>query len=174
MGRPLKDIVEAAAAGDSKAVRELVETTQSRTYKFCFVLCGDPIKAEDIAQEAYVKALGSLAKLKQPGAFIDWLFRIARNLYIDEVRKRKEEALSPEDAEAAEAGGPELVQVLAVHRALSQFEPEDRLLLVLIDMEDYSYKDAAEFLGITEDAVRSRLFRLRKAFVEKYDRGETK
>lgn len=170
MGRPLKEIVEAATGGDKKAVRELVEATQARIYKFCLVLCGDPVRAEDLAQEAYLKALGSLSKLKEPGAFIDWLFRITRNLYIDDVRKRREETLSPEESEPG-AAAPEFAQILAVHKVLSQFEAEDRLLLVLVDMEDYSYRSAAETLGITEDAVRSRLFRLRKEFIEKYGKA---
>jgi len=167
MGRALKEIVEAAAAGDKKSVRELVEVTQSRIYKFCFVLCGDPVRAEDLAQEAYLKALGSLHKLKEPGAFIDWLFRITRNLYIDDVRKRREEALAPGGEEPG-SDAPEFAQILAVHKVLSQFETDDRLLLVLVDMESYSYRDAGQILGITEDAVRSRLFRLRKEFIEKY------
>ncbi len=173
MGRALKEIVEAAATGDQKAVKELVEATQARVYKFCLVLCGDPVRAEDLSQEAYIKALANLKKLKEPAAFIDWLFRVTRNLYIDQVRRQREDSLSPEEAEAHAAPAQGLTEILAVHKILSQFETDDRMLLVLVDMESYSYRDAGEILGISEDAVRSRLFRLRKLFVEKWQGGET-
>ncbi len=174
MGRALKEIVEAAAGGDQTAVKELIESTQSRMFKFCLVLCGDPVQAEDLSQEAYIKALTNLKKLKEPGAFIDWLFRVTRNLYIDQRRRHREQSLSPEETEKQEAPAHEMTEILAVHKVLSQFETDDRLLLVLVDMESYSYKDAGEILGISEAAVRSRLFRLRKIFVEKWQGPETK
>lgn len=169
MGRVLKEIVADAATGNQAAIRELVEATQTRIYKFCLVLCGDPVQAEDLCQEAYIKSLGNLSKLKEPGAFIDWLFRVTRNLYIDQVRKRREDSLSPEQSEQQEAPAHDMAEILSVHKILAQFEAEDRVLLVLVDMESYSYKDAGQLLGLTEDAVRSRLFRLRKIFVEKWN-----
>lgn len=168
MGRPLKELVEAAAAGDPKAVRELVEATQGRIFKFCLVLCGDAARAEDLAQDAYLKALANLKSLKKPEAFIDWLFRLTRHLYIDEVRKQKETVAELDDIPDTK---PEHSDVIAVHQTLSQFEPDDRWLLVLVDLEDYSYKEAGDILGISEDAVRTRLFRLRKAFIEKFKKS---
>lgn len=174
MGSILKDLVAKAAAGDKAAVRELVEATQARLFKFCLVLTGDKSRAEDLSQDAYLKALESLSSLKEHGAFIDWLFRVTKNLYIDQMRRRREQSATPESLNEIAAESPELAEVIAVHRVLSQFEPQDRFLLVLVDMEDYSYKDASASLGISEDAVRSRLFRLRKEFVEKFKKGETK
>lgn len=167
MGRSLKELVEAAAAGDSKATRELVEATQARMFKFCLVLCGDRSRAEDLSQEAFVKALANLKNLKKPEAFIDWLLRLTRHLYIDEVRKQKDTVNELDEIASVH---PEHAEVIAVHQTLSQFEPEDRWLLVLVDMENYSYKEAGNILGISEDTVRTRLFRLRKAFVEKYNK----
>lgn len=165
MGRALKELVEAAAAGDQRAVRELVEATQNRLFKFCLVLCGDRARAEDLSQEAFIKALGNLKKLHKPEAFVEWLFRVTRHLYIDEVRKYKD---ASGDLESVAAESPELSDIISVHQTLAQFEAEDRWLLVLVDMENYSYKEAADILGISEDAVRTRLFRIRKSFIEKY------
>lgn len=175
MGRDLADTVTAAAAGDQAAVKQLVEAVQNRLYKFCLVLYGDPSRAEDLSQEALLKALGSLNKLKQPAAFMDWLFRMTRNIYIDEVRRRRrEDPTENEILDQHAAHTPEVADILAVHRVLSHFEAEDRWLLVLVDMEDYSYGAAAEVLGISESAVKSRLFRLRKEFVEKWNARATK
>lgn len=165
MGRDLKDLVTEAVAGDAKAVRQLVEATEKRLFKFCFVLCGDRARAEDLAQEAYLKTLANLKNLKKPEAFMDWLFQVTRNLYIDEVRKWKE---TTDDLDSVEAPPSDFADAIAVHQTLSQFEAEDRWLLVLVDMEDYSYREAADILGISEDTVRTRLFRIRKTFVEKF------
>jgi RNA polymerase sigma-70 factor (ECF subfamily) len=174
LGRDLKQLVREAADGDGKAMRELIESVQGRLYKFCLVLCGDAVKAEDLCQEALIKTMDSLKKLKEPAAFIDWLFRLTRNIYIDDVRKKREESVENEELDSRPAETPEITEVLAVNRVLSHFEPEDRVLLVLVDMENYSYSDAAAHLGITEAAVRSRLFRIRKEFVEKWNERETK
>lgn len=172
MGRPLgKDLIDAAKAGDTKAWRELIEATQNRLYKFCLVLCGDPVRAEDLCQDAFLKTFDKLSKLENPDSFVDWLFRMTKNLYIDGLRSRRETEPLPDDEVQSH---PQLAEHLAVHETLSQFEPEDRYLLLLVDMEEYSYREAADVLGITEDSVRSRLFRLRKAFVEKFTAGETK
>ncbi len=168
MGRPLKELVEAAAAGDAHAVRELIQATEKRLFSFCLVLCGDVSRAEDLAQEAFLKVLTNLKSLKKPEAFIDWLFRVTRHLYIDQIRKHKD---STSDLDNLVAESPETADIIAVHQTLSQFEPEDRWLLVLVDMENYSYKEAADVLGISEDTVRTRLFRLRKAFIEKFSKA---
>ncbi len=168
MGRSLKEIVEAAATGDARAVRELIEATQGRLFKFCLVLCGDKARAEDLSQDAFIKALANLKKLQKPEAFVEWLFRVTRHLYIDEVRKFKD---ASGDLESVEAPARDHADIIAVHQTLSQFEAEDRWLLVLVDMENYSYKEAAEIMGVSEDTVRTRLFRLRKAFIEKYKKA---
>lgn len=157
-----------ARGGDAGAVRDLVEATQSRLFKFCLVLTGDRIRAEDLAQEGYLRALGSLGQLKNPEAFMDWLFRVTKNLFIDEVRKRREELADSQTLDQASEEKTDVNAILDVHRVLSQFEAEDRVLLVLVDMENYSYREAADALGLSEDAVRSRLFRIRKLFVEKW------
>jgi RNA polymerase sigma-70 factor (ECF subfamily) len=163
-------LIEAARSGDPEALRVLIEATQSRLYRFCLILCGDPVRAEDLCQDAYVKTFDSLKNLKEPNAFIDWLFRLTRNLYIDGVRKAREQVELSEDDVSIHG---ELAEPLAVHQILSQFDPEDRWLLLLVDMEGYSYGEAAKWLGISEDAVRSRLFRLRKEFLRKWQGRET-
>lgn len=175
LGRDLKDLVLQARKGDAKAIRALVEATQGRLFKFCLVLTGDPVRAEDLAQEGYLKALAGLHQLKNPDVFMDWLFRVTKNVFIDDVRKRREELADSQTLEQAsdEISGKksDVNAALDVHRVLSQFEAEDRVLLVLVDMESYSYREAAEILGLTEDAVRSRLFRIRKVFVEKWGKS---
>lgn len=171
MGRSLKQLVEAAANGDKSAQRDLIESTYRRVFRFALTLCGDKVRAEDLTQEAYLKALNHLTKIEKTEAFIDWLFRVTRHLFIDEIRRQKNTVL---EAAPEAAVNPELTQILAVHATLAQFEAEDRWLLLLVDLENYSYRDAAKMLEVSEATVRSRLFRLRKNFVEKWRGDETK
>lgn len=168
-----KALIERAQAGDREALRQLIEATQTRLYRFCLVICGDAARAEDLAQEAYLKVFDNLSKIAKPEAFMDWLFRTTRNLHIDQMRRHTETPIAPEDMEEREAHSS-TSEDLAVHEVLSQFEPDDRWLILLIDMENYSYFEAAEHLGLSEDAVRSRIFRLRKEFIEKWKNLETK
>ena len=168
MGRLLsKEIVEAAQRGDSQAIRELIEATQTRLYRFSLVLCGDPARAEDLCQEAYLKAIANLNKVTKADSFVPWLFQVTRNLFLDQVRSTRETASLTEKMDKRTA--PENAEYYAVHQVLAQFEEVDRWLLMLIDMEEYTYREAGLMLGLTEDAVRSRLFRLRKEFLQKWE-----
>lgn len=170
MGRVLDpDLIVRARGGDESALRELVQATQNRLFRFCLVLCGDRVRAEDLTQETYLRALVKLESLDRPGAFVDWLFQIARNLHLDEMRRKPMLPL-PE----TEEGHPGDAELLAVHETLSQFDADDRHLLMLVDMEGYTYAEAAGLMKISEDAVRSRLFRARQEFAKKWQDRATK
>lgn len=170
-------LVTAAQKGDQAAISELVEAAQPRLYRFCFYLCGNRPKAEDLAQEAFVKTLSNLKKIKEPARFISWLFRATKNHFLDEAkaaRNRESESIDAPDDEGgsaqtrAEALKTEATQegMAAVRQALSRLSQEDRFVLLLVDMEERSYQEAADIIGISEAAVRSRLHRARKAFEE--------
>ncbi len=163
-------LAEAACSGDQKAFGLLIEKTQARLFRFTLALCGNRQLAEDLCQEAYLKAFSRLSTLENGKAFLDWLFQITKNQYLDHVRSKASRTVSTEDEPIADesTSSADFAEALAVHEALSQFEPEDRWLLLLVDLEERTYREAAEQLSITEDAVRTRLFRLRKEFLQKW------
>jgi len=165
-------LVTAAMKGDQQAFGALIGTTQHRLFKFCLYLCGDRVVAEDLCQEAYLRAYSRMDSLTKAESFLDWLFRIAKNLFIDHLRsgQSRESELDEEQLESMGVDSADLSEIIAVHKSLAQFETEDRYLLLLIDYEGRTYQEAAEMMGITEDAVRSRLFRLRQAFLEKWNK----
>ena len=167
---PISEFVSRAQAGDSSAYTDLIEATQSRLFRFCLTLTGDRVLSEDLCQDAYIKVLARIGSLEKPGAFMDWLFRITRNLYLDHIRsgQARETELDEAAMESRDPRSADLAEVMSIHRALAQIEPEDRWLLLLVDLEERSYQEAAEALGVSEDSVRSRLFRLRKQFVEQW------
>src|SRR5438105_3035647 len=89
-------LVTAAKKGHSDAMAALVEAAQPRLFRFCFYLTSDRPRAEDLCQEALVKALSNLKKLKEPARFLSWLFRATKNHFLDDLkaaRNRESESL---------------------------------------------------------------------------------
>ncbi len=164
----IDSLIELAKSKDPRAQSELIVLTQQRLFKFCILLGNNRELAEDLCQEAYVKAFNSLARLNSPDSFYPWLCQIAKNLFFDIKRKKAEVLSSNEDQnfEAATADR-QLESIVQVQKVLRTFDPEDRYLLLLVELEGLSYRETAEMLKTTEDAIRSKLHRLRQEFVKK-------
>ena len=170
----LDDLVQAAKDGDEHALSLLIERSQTRLHRFCLYLTGDLRLAEDLCQDAYVKVLEKLKSLRKAGDFQAWLYRTAKNLYIDRWRRAKRHEPLPLDSVQESLGTqaepmPDLV--LEIRGALASLDPEDQALLLLIDQQGHSYKEAAEILGLSEAAVTSRIHRVRRAFLEAYEKA---
>lgn len=177
MGIPVKSIdplelklVAQARQGDREAFGGLVELFQKRLMRFCVVMVGTAAEAEEICQETFVRAFQEIKNLSDDSQFLNWLFRISKNYFLDQKKSAFERLResSAKDFSELVSDAADLRSLIAIREALSQFETKDRLLLVLIDLEGHSYAEAGEIVGISEDAVRTRLFRLRKAFIEKF------
>lgn len=160
--------------GNEAAVAELIGSVENHLFRFCFFLAGNRELAQDISQDALVRALESLAKLENPKQFVSWLFTIARRLFIDHTRsnsaKLENEATPEEEIDRAGlTSNPDVDEILQVRAALLSLEPEDRTLIVLVDIEENSYKEAADIIGISENAARSRIHRIRKKLLERIE-----
>ncbi|MCM2321997.1 MAG: RNA polymerase sigma factor [Oligoflexia bacterium] len=170
----LTALVVRAQKGDEGALAGLVERIQRRVFRFCFHLCRDPGRAEDLCQEALVKALKQLPKLEEPAKFQSWVMRIAKNQFLDEMRRpgHTQELLEDDPVEAStvrDVGDPTAVAQdvsLEVREALQKLKPDDRIVLLLVEVEEWSYAEAAEIIGIKENALRSRLHRARAALLK--------
>jgi RNA polymerase sigma-70 factor (ECF subfamily) len=164
--------VKRAQAGDEQAFGFLIDQTQDRLFRFFTYLTSSRQLAEDLSQDTYIKALENIKKLKTPELFLSWLFKTGKNLFLDHVRLHKNSrsvtvAEIPESPEGAPSGGGPTLN-LDIKRALDALPPDDRVVLVLVDMEAHSYLEASEIIGISESALRSRVHRARKAFMQIY------
>lgn len=151
-------------------------------YRFARSLTRDEADAEDVVQEAYLRAFRSW-KTFQPGTDIRrWLFTIARNVFLrSRERGQRETTLDDDGAEAVDAQQAHDVWLRkgldpllasadvgpAIQEALEELPENFRSVVVLVDLEDQSYEDAAAVLGIPVGTVRSRLFRGRKLLQER-------
>ncbi|GLR48789.1 RNA polymerase sigma factor [Sphingomonas astaxanthinifaciens] len=149
-----------------------------RLRRFAFSLSRSPADADDLAAQAVERALRSRAQF-MPGTRLDsWLFRITRNLWIDEARSRQRKAAweaPPEEGERQGFDGAAAIEQSAelatVMRAMGQLPDEQREVVALIMIEGLGYREAAEALGLPIGTVSSRLVRGRNALLASLGAG---
>jgi RNA polymerase sigma-70 factor (ECF subfamily) len=167
------DYVARAQQGDRNAFNQLVIEHRDRVYTHCLYTLRDPDNAADVTQEAFIKAWRNIGSLR--GAFKPWLLTIATNACRDFLRAQKPhaESLSPDDPDGAapdppsRALGPEDELVLSelqteVRRALDQLPAEQKEVIVMCDLLELDYAEAAQSLTISIGTVKSRIFRGRE------------
>lgn len=141
---------------------ETFEPLRSELYRYCRHLTRSPWDAEDLAQDAMARAFVTIGQMGQaPENPRAWLFRVASNLWIDQVRRRRDER--PID-DARDAGGdardPKASRE-AAGTLLAQLPPQERAAVVLKDVFDFSLEEVAESLSTTTGAVKAALHRAR-------------
>ena len=161
-----------ALAGDSSSFGELVTRHQDRLYNTMVHVVGSADDARDVVQDAFVQAFVKLDTFKSNSAFYTWLYRIAFNLRISHLRRKKptvsidklQEDTGREPTDADDAPSDRIEQqerAGQVHEALAQLSEEHRSVLVLREMEDRSYEEISAILNVPVGTVRSRLHRAR-------------
>jgi RNA polymerase sigma-70 factor (ECF subfamily) len=145
------------------------------TYNYAYRLTQNEADARDLTQDAFIRVYRAWRSFKPGTSFLSWIYRIVTNLHRDELRRRKgryQEEI-PEDHELQEHGGgrPLAVEPIEeyvesqlsepVSRALADLANEQRQIVLLADVEGYSYQEIAEIVGCTVGTVRSRLHRAR-------------
>ena len=156
--------IEASRGGDRRALEEVIRHYQDRVAGFIISIVGRESDYEDLCQTAFVKMAFALPKLRSPEIFEPWLFRIARNVCIDHLRRlrwrrifvpftREHEQVSAEEPEESRTGAFEAV--------LQQLPADQRELIGLLRERDWSYAELADITNSSVSAVGTRLFRAR-------------
>ena len=164
--------VEAALAGQEEAFGQLVDRYQDRLIHVISRYLGSVEEAHDVAQDAFVQAYTRLASFRGEAAFYTWLYRIAFNLAMTRVRRRRpmqsldqaKDRLGNEPIDlgaTAETGILREEQARVVHMALGQVDEEFRQVLVLRELEGCTYDQISQILEVPVGTVRSRLYRAR-------------
>lgn len=169
MGDPDEELLSRVASGDPAAARALVARKLPRLLSLAGRMLGDPVEAEDVAQEAFVR-VWKQAPRWQPGAarFDTWLHRVALNLCYDRLRRRRELTLAepPEQTDespAADRGLQALDTGRQVAAALAALPDRQREAIVLCHYQELGNIEAAAAMGVSVEALESLLGRGRRA-----------
>jgi RNA polymerase sigma-70 factor (ECF subfamily) len=168
------NMIQLAVHGNVEAFSALFEHYFEPVYNFALWLCNDPHAAEDLTQETFIRAHKNLHRLGPPWHVRSWLYRMARNLYVD--TRRREPETNPLDPQAADLGSqndPENHLMMSelsgpVRLALQRLSPSHRQALILREVEHMQYEDIAAVMGMSLGNVKVMLHRARSSFKDAY------
>jgi len=164
-----------ARGGDEDAFRELVEKYQKKVYWIAYDVLLDGEEARDVAQETFIRVHGALGSFDPTRDFLNWLYRIARNLAIDAFRRRRRRALPVEDLTTLPEGDEELPDLPGDDRErvatiLAELPVEYRLALTLREFHGLAPREIAALTDCTYPTARWRLHRARALFRKHWER----
>lgn len=159
------DLIAAHAAGDPHAFAELVRRHRDRMWAVALRTLRDPEEAADALQDAFISAFRAAASFRAESQVTTWLHRIVVNACLDRMRRRAARPTVPlpetgpgEPAMSGDAMSDRETR-LVVAAALAELPEEQRVPIVLVDVEGYSVSEAARLLGVPEGTVKSRCAR---------------
>ncbi len=148
--------------GDESAYKELIDRHRTRLIRTASNILRDPIEAEDVAQEAFLKAYRELCRLREDRAFASFIYRICVRLCVDRLRLRRTEPSPLEPSEQAQNGSIE--NKVLIEKLLAQLPPDLKTTLILREVEQLSYEEVAVVMKVPVGTVRSRLHTARERF----------
>ena len=170
------DALKRVARGDPRAFGEVIQATGTKLFRLAVRLTGSPHDAEDVLQETYLRALGAARSGEYRGraSVQTWLYRIATNVALDWLRSRELEVRSAATTDASEARDARQLastELRELQTELDQLPADQRLALVLKELEGLSSREVAAVLGCSEGAVEQRLVRARATLRARCERG---
>ncbi len=165
--REERAMLDRCALGDERAIRWVLNKYRDRVVRLAAHVLHNPREAEDIAQEAFVKAFRQIGQFRGESGFYAWLYRIVVNLCLDRMRRKSatsETQLDETTAPWLGAVTPDMEKRIVVEGVLDSLTPPMRAALVLREVEGLEYAEIAEVLNIPVGTVRSRLNTAREQF----------
>jgi RNA polymerase sigma-70 factor (ECF subfamily) len=175
-------LVQRAQAGDETAFREIVERYQSKVFSIIHGIVRQRNDVEDIAQQVFAKVYLSLRSFDFRSSLITWIYKITVNECFDYLRKRKvrrlvyESDLSEDEVRRVENTDPAIERQIPADASLAQRDyvlklltrvsEEERMLLILKEVEGFSVEELAAKTGMNENTVKVKLFRARQKLVK--------
>ena len=171
-GPPDADLVHRSCRGDREAFETLVRRHYGAAFAVALARLGNRMDAEDVCQEAFMRALEKLEDCREPARFASWLLAIVRNRALNRVAYRRvREGVPLDEAEPVAPGDPSRDASRASLRdrletALNRLTDVQREVLLLHDLEGWKHREIGESLSISEVASRQHLFTARHALRE--------
>lgn len=179
----IKEKIKQVKKGDQAAFEEIVKIFQHRIYQHCFRMIGNAYEAEDLAQEAFIRAYVNIYSFDHNRKFSTWLYRIATNLTIDRLRKKKPDYYL--DAEIKGTEGLNMYSQLQakgwlpeeeaenselqnqIYKEIASLPPIYRSIIILRYLEEFTLREISEIMDIPLGTVKTRIHRGREALRNK-------
>ena len=178
------ELIERARSGDESAFNQVLQAYRKRILGTIARLIGKPEDVEDVGQEVFLRLYYSLDQLRTPEVFEPWLYRLTVNAaydYLRRQRRRRESRMSDLSEQQvmmadASAGGKQSNEDARrtrvreqVQSLLDKVSPEDRILLMLKEVEGLSLRELEKVYKVNENALKVRLFRARQRVLKAYE-----
>lgn len=163
--------VKLVKAGDYNAFAHIVRRYQKMLFSIVCKIVPNEADAEDITQEVFIKVFKSLDRFREESKFSTWLYQVAYNTAISEVRKKKKEFLSTDDhlANVPDEDIADTVDEISTEEQLTMLDevinklpPDDAMLISLYYLDNQSMQDIAQITSLSVSNVKVKLFRIRK------------
>lgn len=183
------ELIKKCKAGDIEAFEKLIQRYEKKVFTIAYRYMGNKEDADDLAQEALIKVYKSIKKFRGESLFTTWLYQIVANVCRDALRKkaRKQETsidspiITEEGETKREFGDSSLSPEILAEKAetehylqtlISQLKVEYKVVIIMREIQGFSYEEIAEELGCSLGTVKSRLNRARKHLRERIIRDE--
>lgn len=161
------ELVRRAQDGDVAAFERLFLTHQGRIYALCLRMTSEPSRAEDLTQDTFVRAWQKLETFRGKSEFSTWLYRLAVNTVLAELRSRgrwHDRLVEGDDSFAEQPAPPRRssLEAIDLERAIAELPPQARLIFLLYDVEGYRHREVASMTGLAEGTSKAHLHQARK------------
>ncbi|MDF2546620.1 MAG: hypothetical protein K0R93_1518 [Anaerosolibacter sp.] len=167
-------IIEDVLQGDGDKFGEIIGRYKNGVYSICMRMVGDAEEARDLSQETFIKAYNNLLKYNPEYKFSTWIFKIATNLSIDYLRRKKHQALPldeklsmPYDTASAEDMYLHRCNKDEIERVIQELPPDYKALVILYHKEGLSYQNICDVMKLPMSKVKNRLHRARSMLKER-------
>lgn len=174
----LELLVKRAQKDDSTAIEELLFAYEKRVYNIAFRYMGNEADAYDMAQEALIKIYKRIKSFKGDSSFSSWVYRITVNTCLDGLRKNKKNVVSlestlengasyqDEKSDTPEESALKQERQKYIQQAINTLSADHKSVIILRDINGFSYEEVADCLSISVGTVKSRISRARQKLKE--------
>jgi RNA polymerase sigma-70 factor, ECF subfamily len=176
----LSEAIRLAQQGDAAAFEIVYQQHCGRVYALCLRMLRDPVEAEDLAQEVFIRLFRKIHTFRGESAFSTWLHRLTANLVLMRLRRKKPVSISLDDVRGSEEedakprpeiGGPDprlsgLIDRVNLQAAIDQLPEGYREIFILYDVHGYEHNEIAQILGRSIGSSKSQLHKARKRLRE--------
>ncbi len=176
-------LIKQSKSGSVDSFEKLIEDNRKKVYNIALRMLGNPEDANDVTQEVFLRVFKSMRGFKEQSSFSTWIYRITKNVCLDEIRKKKKNNLVYIDKEIEYGDGQVKMQLedesetpeeaaervelsVRVREAIAMLPEQHRILIILRDIQNFSYDEIAGVLKCPDGTVKSRINRARSALRE--------